>query len=517
MNGNAAVEKGKETLTPGCMLLLQLRESKTNPRQFFDKTLMDELVASIKESGIVQPLLIRQESKNSEVYEIVDGARRYRAAKLAGLTQAPVTVRELTDEQALEFQVIANDQRVDVHPLEQCAGYQQLQKKCNYTLEQLAKHVGKSIFYVARRLKFADLIEPIRKMFLAYEISSQHAFLAARLTPEQQKEVVPWLKRGDSPQGLQNEIARHFFLILKEAPFDTADETLVGRAGSCVNCPKRTGFNKALFEDVKGADTCTDPKCFEEKVRAFIKIQVGTHKDAVLLSVSSVHDSTVKHLVDWVKAGDQNCPDTKQGVVVERSNNYGIPTNREAKLGAVIKVCTNPKCKTHRPAQPRSTSDYNSATGGSKKAEKARKIELRRRGLVFKELSASPFPVNEKNRRTVLDWAVRTLSSDNARALCQAMEWNILEAKYVGKDYHGTIEKNLAKLNPRAVEQWTYLVMLADTDLWFANNTGKPSCKNLDEKAKQEGVPLALLAKQAKEKKTSKPIEKKAAAKKNQK
>jgi ParB family chromosome partitioning protein len=480
--------------------LSKLKESKTNPRYIFEKNSMADLVSSIKEQGIVTPLLVRPQQKE---FEIIAGARRFRAATVLKLETVPCVVRLLNDAEALELQIIENDQRVDVHPMEQCAGYLQLQKKCNFTVEQLAQHVGKSVSYVAKRLKYVDLIEPIRKLFLENKISATHAYIAARLQPEQQKEIVKlkWLDSGDSAAEFARDVENHFFLVLKDAPFDTKDAMLVPPAGSCVDCPKRTGFNKSLFEDIKNEDTCTDHVCFVEKSVAFINRQIATHKGATLLSICSFYESKAKHETKWVKAGDKNCPDVKKGLVVEVIDRYP-EDNQKAKLGAVINICMNPKCKIHHPAAPKS--DYDAQTGRSKSADKARKIELRRRGLVFNELSSNAFPVSDKDSRAVLDYMIRVLGSDEARSVCHAMEWEIGKGKFVGKDYHGTIEKNLAKLAPKAVGQWILLMMLAGSDLWFYAG-GKAKTALLDDKAKQEGVPLAALAKLSKEKKKAAP------------
>jgi ParB family chromosome partitioning protein len=489
----------------------RVRQSPFNPRKTFDKEAMKDLIASIEEKGILVPLLVRPTYDNDVLgYEVVAGERRYRAALALELTDVPVVIREMTDEEAREVQIIENLQRQDLHPLEEADGYHTLQP---LTAEQIAKKVGKSIIYVTRRLQLRNLIEPIRKLFFENKIGWAHAFLAARLGPEQQKESLPWLKRGDSPEGFKSEIERHFFLTLKNAPFDTADAKLVPKAGACVDCPKRTGFNKMLFAEIKDADICTDPPCFENKTRAFIKIQVGTHRDAVLLSIADQFGSNrfpAKHLTTWVPAGAENCPDTKEGVIVEHCAYHDSPH----KVGSLLKVCTNPKCKTHYPKEPRP--DYNSSTGGSRKAEKARKIELRRRGLVFKELASDPFTIdNKKDYRDVLDWAIKQLNNDEARAICNAMQWEIAAAKYGGKDYTGTIQKKLAKLEPAGIHQWLYLVMLAGTDLWFYNNINTtPKALLLEAKARIAGVPLADIAKLAKETKAdAKKREKQAAAK----
>jgi ParB family chromosome partitioning protein len=470
--------------------ITKLQESKTNPRQFFDPKGMTELIASINEKGIITPLLVRQIEgdlrANRPYFEIIAGARRYRAARELELKEAPAVVREMTDAEALELQVIENDQRADVHPLEQCAGYQQLMKANLLTVEELATRVGKSVAYVQRRLRFATLIEPIRALFSANKITIGHATLAARLQPDQQKETLSWLKNGESIEDYAENIERNFFLVLKDAPFPTTDETLVPKAGSCINCPKRTGFNKALFEDIKNQDTCTDPECFQEKTRAFIKRQVGTHKDAVLLTVGdySYSSEKPKGLTGWTIASSKVCPDTKEGIVVQKK--FAHETG--AKLGQVITVCTNSKCKTHHPKQ--TVPDYNPATGGSRTAEKKRRLELKRKGLVFSLLASAELAPKDTDYRAILDWAVDNLSHDSARSLGQAMKWEA-PVKFASRDWRGCVERELKKITGKDVHKWLLLVMLADTELW----TGRKTL--LETTARRKGINLAKIAKLA--------------------
>jgi ParB/RepB/Spo0J family partition protein len=490
----------------------RLQESKTNPRQFFDKKSMGELVASIHEKGIITPLLVRQGKGGlGEMLEIIAGSRRYRAAKDLGLKEIPVVIRDLTDAEALELQVIENDQRTDVHPLEQCAGYQRLMKDNKLTVEQLAKCVGKSLSYIQRRLLLANLIEPIHKLFVENKIAMGHALLASRLTVDQQKQSVAWLKREDSVGGYAEEIERHFFLVLKNALFNTADEKLVPKAGSCVNCPKRTGFNKALFEDVKGDDTCTDPTCFQEKTTAFVKIQVGTHKDAVLLSLGdySYSSEKPKGLTDWTTTGGKNCPDTKQGVLVQKQYENDV----RGKLGQILTVCTNLKCKTHRngagSSSPRTSDPHHEAM---LRAERKRRVELKRRGLVFSLIASAPLSPTETDYRAILDWGIHNLSHDSARALGQAMKWEA-PVKYNSRDWCGCVKRELQKVKGKDVHKWLLLVALADTELW--NHAGGSSDSNVKPKlleatAKRKGVNLAKIAKLA----AAKPARKTATPKK---
>jgi ParB family transcriptional regulator, chromosome partitioning protein len=136
--------------------LAKIRESKTNPRRLFDEAKLAELAENIRQHGILQPVLVRPlPDGEAGTYELVAGARRFRASKIAKRESIPATVRELTDAQALELQVIENVQRVDVHPLDEAQGYaalMQLQPN-TYTVESIASRVGRSPAYVSGRLR----------------------------------------------------------------------------------------------------------------------------------------------------------------------------------------------------------------------------------------------------------------------------------------------------------------------------------------------------------------------------
>src|SRR5712692_2772029 len=133
------------------ILLGKIRESKTNPRRFFDEAKLAELAENIRQHGVLQPILLRPLPEGEAgLYELVAGARRFRASRLAKRESIPATVRELTDAQALELQVIENVQRVDVHPLDEAQGYAALieLQPDTYTVESIASRVGRSPAYV---------------------------------------------------------------------------------------------------------------------------------------------------------------------------------------------------------------------------------------------------------------------------------------------------------------------------------------------------------------------------------
>jgi ParB/RepB/Spo0J family partition protein len=258
----------KENLTT--VGIAGLVESKTNPRKTFDPAQEKELVESIKAKGIVTPLLVRQVEIGH--LEIVDGARRFRAAQAAGLKEVPVIERLLNDEQAFEVQLISFTQRADIHPLDEAAAYEQLRKK-KFDIAQIAAKVGKERSYIAKRLQLASLIAPAKKAFSDGSIALNVAMEISRLDEAQQKDI---LKKAVDWQWDLEEIRRHIasdiLLNLDSAPFKKDDATLVPAAGACLVCPKCTAANMALFDDIsKKGNHCLDTKCFNQKLAAFAK------------------------------------------------------------------------------------------------------------------------------------------------------------------------------------------------------------------------------------------------------
>lgn len=246
--------------------------SKTNPRKNFDQASLDELAESIKQHGVAQPILVRplpNTDEHQDCVEIVAGERRYRASMLAGLQTIPAIVRELSDVQALELQIIENLQRKDVHEIEEAEGYDRLMKEHGYTADQLAEKVGKSRSYIYGRLKFCGLCESARAAFYDGKLTASTALLIARIPGQHlQEQATDELTSGDDPLSYReavNFVQQRFMLDLTSAPFSLSDIKLVAAAGSCDACPKRTGNSPLLFPDVKRTHVCTDPDCFAVK------------------------------------------------------------------------------------------------------------------------------------------------------------------------------------------------------------------------------------------------------------
>ncbi|MBZ9792708.1 ParB/RepB/Spo0J family partition protein [Rhizobium sp. 3T7] len=144
-----------------------------NPRRFFDDGELHELASSIRQHGIVQPIVVR--TLASSQFEIIAGERRWRAAQLAGLIDIPVIVRDVDDKTALEIAIVENVQRSDLNPLEEALGYEQLIAEYGYTQNDLGEIIGKSRSHVANSLRLLKLPEPVRDLLAAGSLSAGHA------------------------------------------------------------------------------------------------------------------------------------------------------------------------------------------------------------------------------------------------------------------------------------------------------------------------------------------------------
>ena len=148
--------------------------NRANPRRDFDADQLEELTNSIREKGVMQPLLVRP-TEDPNIFEIIAGERRWRASQRAGLHDVPVIVREVDDREALELAIIENVQRVDLNPLEEAMGYGQLIEQFDYTQNDLANVIGKSRSHVANTLRLLKLPQDVRDMLARGELTAGHA------------------------------------------------------------------------------------------------------------------------------------------------------------------------------------------------------------------------------------------------------------------------------------------------------------------------------------------------------
>ncbi len=334
-----------------------IHESTTNPRRTFDEAKLYELAESIKHNGLIQPITVRP---NNDGFEIVTGARRYRASLLAEVFSVPTRIVEVDDAQALEWQLVENSQRVDVHPYEEAQGFQRLLDMRGYDVAALVEKSGKSASHIYARLSLLQLIPTIAEAFTQERITTSHANLLARLPQDAQVTAYEQCWRKDwqdkephllPAKHLAAWVQANLYLSLADAPFDREDPTLNPAAGACITCPRRSGYNTALFIDVQG-DQCLDSPCYQVKINAHIDREVAAHPDLVKIengyrspkeqrpgAVLRGHFREVETVMQNPEAEPAPpCAAAKPAIIV-----YG------KRAGTTITVCTDNHCPIHDP------------------------------------------------------------------------------------------------------------------------------------------------------------------------
>lgn len=334
----------------------QIHESTTNPRQTFEQCKLEELAESIRQHGLIQPITVRP---NYEGFEIVAGARRFRAAQLAELFSIPARVVELNDAQAMEWQLVENSQRVDVHPYEEAQGFQRLLDLPGYDVAAIVAKSGKSAAHIYARLSLLQLVASVAEAFVQGRITTSHANLIARLPQEHQVEAFEncWRKDWQDKEAhllpakhLSAWIQASLYLNLAEAPFDREDTTLKPEAGACVTCPRRSGFNTSLFADVQG-DQCLDVPCFQAKVTAHIDREIAARPELVIIETAwrtpkeQRPGALQKHQYRELDVPDNPdaeppCSHTKPAIIV-----FG------KYAGRTLTVCVEADCPVHNPRE----------------------------------------------------------------------------------------------------------------------------------------------------------------------
>lgn len=271
----------------------QVHESPLNPRRHFDKKKLGELAANMRDVGQLEAITVRPRAGHAGEFELVNGARRWHAAPLAGLETLAARVCEMTDAEALAVMLTTGSEGnvEQLTPLEEGEGYQKLREIESLSLEQVAARVGRSPFYIRSRVDLLGLPEAARVALDKGELPKRTAWEIARIPSEDKRaEAAAAVLRGGVGGGVMPAltaklyIEQHICRTLRGAPFNVEDPALLPEAGPCAlydaeqggkgeaklvgGCPFLAGNNPELYGDVKNRDTCMHPSCFERKVAA---------------------------------------------------------------------------------------------------------------------------------------------------------------------------------------------------------------------------------------------------------
>jgi ParB family chromosome partitioning protein len=447
----------------------QLRESPLNPRRHWNQAKQQEFEQSVRSKGIINPMLVRPQNGH---FEIGSGHRRFRAAKAAGLAEAPAIVRPMDDVTFLELIVLGNLQE-DPHPIDEAAGFENLLLKAGYTVETLAARIGRSEGYIYQRLKLCQLIPAAQTAFLEDRISTAHALQIARLQPQDQAAALKncfderWMghdqKREQvliSGAELRVWIRQNLLLDLHAAPFSKIATELHPTAGSCLECPKRTGFAPALFPDLGKQDLCTDRKCFDQKLQTHIHIKIEAHQEQKepLLQLSEEWNGKAKKGV--VAAHQWTTPTRKQDRCAHLVS--GIVVDGDRRKGQTLEVCISPKCAKHRRGIVRDPK----ADAREREKQKAVEAELKaerafRTRVLDAILDRAPAQLAGEELRIVALGIFRRMWNDRQRVIAKRRGWS-KDKKAAGNSWEASAAQFLRTADNPAMVGFLLEVMLVD-------------------------------------------------------
>lgn len=323
--------------------IAQLHESPKNPRRHWSEAGLAELTASVRQHGVLTPLLVRP---NATGFEIAAGHRRLRAATPAGLATVPARIREMDDRAFLEVLTIENLQREDVHPLDEAEGYQALMTVDRaYTPEAIAAKVGKSTSYVYQRLKLLSLIPQAKQAFQADTITAGHAVRLARLTPEQQR---PALEECFYPifRPRRDDADVH-----EPAPLSKLDAWIDSHVRIDLRAPDTQHYFPELAEQVAVEQTAGT--VLELSDSHHVNVDLGTKK----------HGAIGRGRWTPIRTARDRCDHVQKGVVV-----HGGPMR-------LLEVCATKGCRKHFPARASAGNGRAGATGAREAQEEKAKAE----------------------------------------------------------------------------------------------------------------------------------------------
>jgi ParB family chromosome partitioning protein len=334
-----------------------LVESKTNPRR--DPGNIKDLAASIKQDGVLCPLLVRKIDKG---YEIVTGSRRHKAAIEAGLTEVPAIVKELTDDDVIRIQIVENLQREGVNPLDEAKAFEKLLASVNGDMREAMRCTGKSGPYITRIMALNNLTPKVRKLVEKGKVSINGALNVCRLPTEKQDSLSEWdLNNPDRRSTPDNDLAKSKIPIGELVPLPQGHggevPTLPMRLEPCSGCEFNTGRDRLLFSDM-GGGKCVNNTCFETKrfaalmaiakKKGLVPVVAMTKDDNHEQGIGKILADHYPHLPlagQWslIRNKTDSCEHAKKGIVVHKCTyQYGF-----GEPGEQVAVCVEPTCEVH--------------------------------------------------------------------------------------------------------------------------------------------------------------------------
>ena len=291
-----------------------------NPRKSFDEKSLQELAASIKEHGILEPLVVRQANG---AYQLVAGERRLRAAKLAGFEKVPVVVKDLSDDQVKELMLIENLQREDLNPLEEAQAIKELLENSGLTQKELGKRLGKSQAWIANRLRLLQAPVELKDLVISRKISAKHVISLLPIAPYPvfKKKVLPAIKQLTS-KGIQPSVSQIQEISMNQIKYDWKGDYVLNLSDLPIEVEKlRHYIDFSKCEKCKhkikydGEEYCLNRSCFKDKINKAKHKRRKDLKDKDIVDTSKLDWGSYNYLgygVNFDTSECKNCKDCKR-------------------------------------------------------------------------------------------------------------------------------------------------------------------------------------------------------------
>ena len=329
------LNEDQSVLTVEPILMVSILPSKNNPRKSINEDSIKELANSMKVNGLLQPITIRPDDDG---FEIVAGERRWRAAKLLKWETIPSIIRNVSDEDMLEIQVLENLQREDMNPLDEAGAFQTLLKK--ESLDWLAAKVHKSKKYILDRIKLNDLCLDGKLYLTTGVLPLGHAVLLSKISEGDQEKILkgiittPHNDKGEKDNNLSycfktlsdlKSLISNTFTSFTSAPFSLSSSELIDGVPSCNDCDKRTCNQNLLFGDITKDDVCTDTICFKNKIKAYVdgKVEEAKFKYVgVQTGESDIYNSHIIKIKGQSLSYEEKKKEGLTPVVITKADNW---------------------------------------------------------------------------------------------------------------------------------------------------------------------------------------------------
>jgi len=366
-------------------------------------------------------------------YEVIAGARRLRAAKQLNIEEIPAKIVEMTDEEALEAQIIENIQRKDIHPIEEGLAYRKM-RETGMSAFAISEKIGKSEKYVRYRLTLTNLIESAQNAFRKGKINDGLAVLISDLAPHHQKEALKYVLSEwalPTAKEMKDWIISNVYEPLKNQPWLKSKE-LTEEVGPCVECPPG---RQSLFGEIKEG-ACTDLRCWTRKMAKYIEIKKAEWKEKGidLIPIKKDYGMAEKGVLSksQYETVGKKCGHETKGIVVEGEG-----------MGELLTICVDPKCPVHGDQH----TEYKITPKEKEERKKEREKAKKEKELADKKLLGALEKIEVKNLKeevdTILFLAFQHASYNADRSICKRHGIEIVKTKngdYEFKDYLGTLK-----------------------------------------------------------------------------